>query len=102
MRVINNLQGIRYQTPQYGPLRLYAKAGVGFTNYGVSIQGYSLGFTKLSVGYGAGAQIWMTDYLGLILEGSHLVMGVPQLYDSEGRDKWDSGLTFKTGLAVRF
>lgn len=102
MRVINNLQGVRYQTEQYGPFRLYAKGGVGFTNYGVSISGSGFGSTKLSVGYGGGAQIWVTDYFGLVLEGFHLVMGVPQLTEADGRDKWDSGLTFKTGLAVRF
>jgi hypothetical protein len=31
-----------------------------------------------------------------------LIMGVPNVFDAEGRDRWDSGLTYKTGLAIRF
>lgn len=104
VRVINNLQGVRYQTPQYGPFIFYGKGGLGFTNYGVTDRYYggSAGFYKFSAGYAGGVQVWTTDSLGLVLEVSHLLMGVPHLYDTEDRDKWDSGLTYKTGLAFRF
>ncbi len=102
-RVINNLQGIRYSTPQFGPISFYGKGGVGFTNYSITITDLGEGGeTKLSVGYAGGAQVWATDYFGLFFELQHLVMGVPNLFDVEGRDRWDSGLTYKTGLALRF
>jgi opacity protein-like surface antigen len=103
VRIINNLEGLRYSTRKYGPFAFYGKGGVGFTNYGVTIAGYGSGSeTKLSVGYGGGVQLWMSDSIGLFVEASHLVMGVPNLTDAEGRDKWESGLTYKTGMAVRF
>jgi hypothetical protein len=104
VRIINNLQGVRYQSPKYGPFIFYGKGGLGFTNYGLTFKdsGAGYGSTKFSAGYGGGIQIWVNDYLGLVLEASHLLMGVPQVTDSENRDKWDSGLTYKTGLAIRF
>ncbi len=102
IRIINNLQGLRYQTRQYGPFRFYGKGGIGFTNYGINVLGNSGGETKISFGYGGGAQIWMADYVGVFVDGSHVIMGVPNISDLEGRDKWDSGLTLTTGLAVRF
>lgn len=101
-RLINNLQGLRYQTPQYGPFRFYGKLGLGFTNYSIGISGNSYGYTKFSLGYAGGAEVWMTDYLGLMVEAQHLIMGVPNLTDAAGRDRWDSGLSYKTGLAIRF
>jgi hypothetical protein len=102
-RVINNLEGIRYSTPRYGPISFYGKGGVGFTNYSVVITDLGEGGqTKFSAGYAGGAQIWATDYLGLFVEMQHLIMGVPNVFDAEGRDRWDSGLTYKTGLAIRF
>jgi hypothetical protein len=102
VRIINNLQGLRYQTPQYGPFRFYGKGGIGFTNYSINLVGQSGGETKISFGYGGGAQVWMTDYIGVFVDGSHVIMGVPNISDLEGREKWDSGLTLTTGLAVRF
>ncbi|MBN2243752.1 MAG: hypothetical protein JW793_13785 [Acidobacteria bacterium] len=102
VRVISNLQGVRYQTRQYGPFRLYGKGGVGFTNFSIDTPIGSGGETKLSLGYGGGVQAWITDYLGLFVDGSHLIMGVPNLTDLEGRDKWDSGLAMTAGFSVRF
>ena len=102
VRIINNLQGLRYQTPQYGPFRFYGKGGIGFTNYSINLAGQSGGETKLSVGYGGGAQLWMADYLGLFVEGTHIIMGVPQISEFDDRDKWDSGLSLMTGIALRF
>jgi hypothetical protein len=102
-RIIHNLEGIRYQTKQYGPLRLYAKAGLGFANYSLKFSGTaSGGETKLSMAYGAGAHVWMGDHFGINLDASNVVMGVPKLLDSNDRDKWDSGLVLTTGLTVRF
>lgn len=102
VRIIHNLQGVRYQTPMYGPFRLYGKGGVGFTNFGVETASGSGGETKISFGYGGGAQVWMADYLGLFVEGTHVIMGMPNLTDADGRDKWDSGLSLTTGIALRF
>ena len=103
-RIINNLQGVRYQTPQYGPFVFYGKGGLGFSNYNITekLYGNTFGATKFSAGYAGGLQIWLTDNFGLMLELSHLLMGVPNLTDEQGRDRWDSGLSAKTGLAVRF
>lgn len=102
VRVINNLQGLRYQTPQYGPFRFYGRGGVGFSNFSMNLNGGSGGETKISFGYGGGAQIWATDYLGVNVDATHLIMGVPNLTNLEGRDSWDSGLAFTTGMIVRF
>jgi len=103
-RIITNLQGVRYHTPQYGPVAFYAKGGVGFANFNVmdKLSGFEFGSTKLSLGYAGGAQAWMNDSVGLMFEIQHLVMGVPNLTDAEGRDRWDSGLSYKAGLAFRF
>jgi opacity protein-like surface antigen len=103
IRAINELQGIRYQTRQYGPIRFYAKGGLGFSRYSVNASGSDLGSsTNFSFTYGAGAQFWMKRWLGLGLEASHLIMNLPQITDSPGREKWDSGLAITTSLAVRF
>jgi hypothetical protein len=102
-RIIHNLEGIRYQTKQYGPLRLYAKAGMGFANYSLKFSGTSSGGeTKFSAAYGVGAHVWMSDNFGINLDASNVVMGVPKLTDSNDRDKWDSGLVLTTGLTIRF
>ncbi len=103
-RVINNLQGIRYQTKLYGPLQFYAKAGVGFSHISFKyVSGGDIGGEyKFSASYGAGAQIWMSDNFGIVLDASHLMMGMPNLTGMPGRDKWDSGLTLTTGFALRF
>jgi len=103
-RIITNLQGVRYHSQQYGPISFYGKGGLGFANYNVTIKsdGFELGATKFSLGYAGGAQVWMTDSIGLMFEVQHLIMGVPNLTDLEGRDRWDSGLSYKTGFAYRF
>lgn len=101
-RMFNNLYGIRYQTEQYGPFRVYAKAGLGYTNYSINTQGLSFGMTKFSFAYGAGAQIWMSEYYGVVLDAAHSINGLPQLSASQEREKWDSGLTLSAGFAVRF
>jgi hypothetical protein len=102
VRMFNNLYGLRYQTEQYGPFRLYAKVGLGYTNYSINTQGLSFGNTKFSFAYGAGAQIWMSENYGVILDAAHSINGLPQLSSSEAREKWDSGLTLSAGFAVRF
>jgi hypothetical protein len=102
VRIINNQQGIRYQTRQYGPLRLYARSGLGFSRYSLNITGNDAGDTKFSFAYGGGAQIWVSEYFGFVLDASHVVMGVPNLTDLPGREKWDSGMTYTTGITVRF
>lgn len=98
-RVINNLQGLRWQTKNYGPIRFYGKGGVGFSHVNFKDIG---GEYKLSVAYGGGAHVWATEWIGVNLDLSHVVMGLPNLTDREGRDKWDSGLTYTLGLTVRF
>ncbi|MEJ2109869.1 MAG: hypothetical protein P8Z37_08155, partial [Acidobacteriota bacterium] len=61
-RVINNLQGVRYHTPRFGPFSFYGKGGLGFTNYNVTqpSSGFQQGATKFSLGYAGGVQVWMT------------------------------------------
>ena len=103
-RVINNLEGIRYQSRLYGPLQFYAKAGLGFSHFGLSyVSGGDIGGEyKFSASYGGGMQIWMNDNFGIILDASHLMMGMPNLTGMSNRDKWDSGLAITTGFALRF
>lgn len=103
MRVINNLEGLRWQTGLHGPFQFYVKAGLGFTHYSVDLAGSDFGGEyKFAVSYGGGAFIWMSEKFGLVLDASHLSMGVPNMTDLDGRDKWDSGLSLTTGIAVRF
>lgn len=102
VRIINNLQGMRWQTKLYGPLQLYAKGGLGFSHYSMDVAGSSLGEYKFSLAYGGGAFIWATDHFGIVLDATHTSSGVPNLTDLSGRDSWDSGLTLASGLAVRF
>lgn len=102
VRIFNNLYGFRYQTQQYGPLRLYAKVGLGYSNYSLDVLGSGFSNTKISFSYGGGAQVWMSDHFGVVLDASHSINGVPNLTDLPGRDSWDSGLILNAGLAVRF
>ena len=98
IRIINNSQGPRWQK-NYGRLRLYVKGGLGFSHFSIKDIG---GETKLSLSYGGGAQIWTSEWLGVTLDVSHYLMGVPNLTDLSGRDKWDSGLTFTPGVTIKF
>jgi hypothetical protein len=102
VRIIHNLEGIRYQTQLHGPFRFYAKGGLGFSYYSFNIQGTGLSGTKFSAGYGGGTDIWLSKNFGLVLDVTHVLMGLPNLTDLSGRDSWDSGLTYTTGLTVRF
>jgi opacity protein-like surface antigen len=101
-RMFNNLYGLRYQTEQHGPFRVYAKAGLGYSNYSMNLQGTGFGETKFSFAYGAGAQIWLSEHFGAVLEATHSINGLPNVTDLDSREKWDSGLTLSAGLAVRF
>jgi len=101
LRIINNLEGFRFQTKQHGPFRFYVKTGLGFTNYGVDLAGSSGGTTKFSWAYGGGAQIWLGEHFGVDLDLSHVFMGLPG-FDLPNQESWDSGLTYTTGLAIRF
>jgi hypothetical protein len=102
VRMINNLYGIRYQTQQHGPFQFYAKGGLGYSHFSMDIMGTSYGDSKFSFAYGAGAQIWMSDNFGVVLDASHAITGLPNLTDLPEREKWDSGLALTAGLAVRF
>lgn len=102
VRIINNLQGLRWHTKLYGPLQLYVKGGLGFTHYSMDVAGSSFGEYKFSLAYGGGAFIWATDHFGIVLDATHTSSGIPNLTDISGRDTWDSGLTLASGLAVRF
>jgi hypothetical protein len=100
--IINNLQGVRYQTRQYGPVRFYAKGGLGFSSIDYYTQDFSLRSSTFSACYGGGAQLWATEHFGLFIEGSHIIMGLPNYTDLDSRERWDSGLSLTTGAAVRF
>lgn len=102
VRMINNQQGVRYQTKNYGPLRLYAKGGLGFSRFSIDTGQSSAGDTKFSAAYGGGAHIWMHDHVGVNLDVSHVLTGLPNLTDLDTREKWDSGLVYTTGLTFRF
>jgi hypothetical protein len=102
VRILNNLQGVRWQTKLYGPLQLYVKGGLGFTHYSMDIAGSGYGEYKFSAAYGGGAMIWVSEHFGIVLDASQSVNGMPNLTDLNGRDTWDSGLTLASGLAVRF
>jgi len=105
VRVINNLEGIRYQTKLHGPFRFYVKGGVGFTYYNFTFGRYGdvgASGTKFSAGYGGGTDIWFNRNIGIVFDVSHIVMGLPNLTDLPGRESFDSGLTYTTGLTIRF
>jgi hypothetical protein len=102
VRIINNLQGIRYQTKMHGPFRFYAKGGLGFSYYSFNIAGTGLSGAKFSAAYGGGTDIWLHKNIGLVLDVTQVLMGLPNLTDLSGRESWDSGLTYTTGLTVRF
>lgn len=102
VRVINNLQGIRYQTKLHGPFRFYVKGGMGFSYYSFDFAGYGVSGTKFSAAYGGGTDIWLHKNFGIVLDVSQVFAGLPNLTDVSGRDKWDSGLAYTTGLTVRF
>jgi len=100
VRVIHNLQGIRYQTKQYGPLRFYGKVGAGIAWYGFSSLDAS--GTTFSAGYGGGVNVWFNKNIGITLDASHSLMALPNLTDLDGREKFDSGMSYTTGLTFRF
>jgi hypothetical protein len=102
VRIINNLEGVRYQTKLYGPFRLYAKGGLGFSYYSFNIQGTGLSGAKFSAAYGGGTDIWLNKHFGLVLDVTQVLMGLPNLTDLSGRESWDSGLAYTTGLTLRF
>jgi len=120
IRLIHNLEGIRYQTKQYGPLRFYGKAGAGFARYSFAFYeplyfgSIELSDTKFSVGYGGGMNVWFNKNIGLTFDASHILSGLPNLedfYDQNfgddyvklpGREKWDSGMNYTVGLTFRF
>lgn len=102
VRIIDNLQGVRYQTNQFGPLRIYGKGGVGFCNYSIDVLGASLGGTRPSFGYGAGVQIWLGERIGVNLDASHVIMGLPNITNAPGRENWDSGLALTSSFVLRF
>jgi hypothetical protein len=97
VRIINNLQGMRWQK-NYGPLRLYGKFGLGFSHFNFEDVG---GNVKFSASYGGGVQVW-ADWIGVSFDASQVFMGVPHLFEADGRDKWDSGIALTTGVAFRF
>ncbi len=103
-RVINNLEGLRYQKKVGGPLEVYGKVGMGFSHVSLSYKdgGDIGGEYKFALSYGAGAFLWIKEGFGLVFDASNLMMGMPNLTDQPGRDKWDAGLTLTTGIAFRF
>jgi hypothetical protein len=103
VRVINNLEGLRWQTKQHGPFRFYVKGGLGFSYYSLNFSGVgSTSGTKFSAAYGGGTDIWMNKHFGVKLDVSQVFMGLPNVFDVSGRESWDSGMTYTTGLTVRF
>ena len=103
VRIINELQGIRYQTKQYGPFRLYGKGGAGVVWYGFDLMGGSISGTKFSAIYGGGADIWLSKNIGITLDVSHVLYRLPRLnYDKPDLEKFDSGIVYTTGLTFRF
>ena len=106
VRIIHNLEGIRYQTKQYGPLRLYGKVGAGVVRY--SLYDGLISDTKFSAGYGGGVNVWFSKNIGLTFDASHTLLALPNLEDLyentkfQGREKWDSGMAYTTGLTFRF
>jgi hypothetical protein len=100
VRIIHNLEGIRYQTKLYGPFQFYGRVGAGFVWYSL-FDGLISG-TKFSMGYGGGANVWLHKNIGITLDLSHNLMALPDLTGSSDREKFDSGLTYTAGLTFRF
>jgi len=104
VRIINNLEGIRYQTQQYGPFRFYGKVGAGITWYGFDYFGESISGTRFGFGYGGGMNIWLNRNIGITLDVSNIGMNLPNFDfpDVEGRKSWDFGMTYTPGITFRF
>jgi hypothetical protein len=103
-RVINNLEGLRFQKRFHGPIEVYGKVGMGFSHTNLSFKSGSDigGEYKFALAYGGGAFIWVKDSFGFVLDASQMFMGLPNLTNASGRDRWDAGLTLTTGIAIRF
>jgi len=108
VRIVNNLQGLRWQTKQYGPFRLYGKAGAGIAWHGFSLYDSSynanmdMSGSTFSVGYGGGLNVWLTRNIGITLDASQTTMALPNLTGISDRKKWDGGTTYMSGLTFRF
>ncbi|MDR1728199.1 MAG: hypothetical protein LBT74_09810 [Acidobacteriota bacterium] len=102
VRLINNLEGIRYQTKPYGPFRFYGKAGAGFTYYSFGTGYGDVSGTRFSAGYGGGADVWLNKRIGVALDVSQILNGLPNLTDLDGRESVDSGMVYTAGLTFRF
>ena len=100
VRLITEMQGFRVTTNS-GPIDLYAKFGLGITNW--SFSGYLSGSsTNFGINYGSGAEIKMTEGLYLVLEASRLTTRMPNITDLPGRTGWDSSWLFSTGVAIHW
>jgi hypothetical protein len=105
LRMINATQGIKLTKRGLAneKLNLYTKAGIGYVYHIFSVAGQETGDSNMSFSYGGGAEIKMKEGIWLLLDGSRMAMGLPQLTSYEpDRDKWDSSWVFTTGISFQF
>ena len=100
IKLITEFQGMQI-TKSRGSVDFYAKGGVGFTRYVFSglIEGVD---ANLALLYGGGVKLPLKEGLKVILEGSRITQGLPNLTNAPGRSKWDHSWHFATGIAIQF
>ena len=68
------------QQMDFGRISPFATLAAGLTVWSPKTSGYS-GYTQFSFSFGAGAKIWLTDFLGIRLQGTMLM---PLVYNGAG------------------
>jgi len=95
-------QGLRYSTAWRGPFRVYGRGGVGFARFAFEGPGFAAAYYKMSLVYGGGAEVRLSDPVSFFVDASALTMGLPELTAVPGRDKWDTSILLGFGIAVKF
>ena len=100
LRMINATQGLKLTKRGLADekLNLFAKGGIGYVHHVFSTGGQEFGDSNMSFTFGGGAEIKMKEGIWLVLDGSRMAMGLPQVSLVEDRDKWDSSWVFTTGV----
>jgi hypothetical protein len=102
LRPIIETQGVQL-SKEKGALSVYIRGGLGGVRHVLEMSGGTVGVDwGLALIYGGGTKIKVSEGLFWIIDASRITMGLPNLTNLQGRSKWDSGLLFTTGIAIRF
>lgn len=104
LRMINATQGLKLTKRGLADekLNLYVKGGIGYVHHVFSLDGSEFGDSNMSFTAGGGAEIKMKEGIWLVLDGSRMALGLPQVSLDPNRDKWDSNWVFTTGVSFQF